>query len=167
MPRCIHHPGRESVANILGQHYCTPCQDGITAARGRVDRHVEPKDCFVWYRASNDWQPITGTGCAHWVAHQLSIRTGSASERCLAGRTYRVRSLIAARIQVPDISQVRLNDIYVTPAVDHTGLVVRLTPATRRGAPPSIRIRHDSSRQGGVAENDFATYFHGRGSFYR
>jgi hypothetical protein len=32
---------------------------------------------------------------------------------------------------------------------------------------PSILIRHDSSGQGKVAENEFATYFHGKGRFFR
>jgi hypothetical protein len=35
------------------------------------------------------------------------------------------------------------------------------------GVPPTIVIRHDSSRQGRVAENEFANYFHGHGNFYR
>ena len=63
MPHCTHHPGRISVAALYGQNYCAPCRDGIVAARLRVDRHVQPRDCFVWYQAANDWEPITGTGC--------------------------------------------------------------------------------------------------------
>ena len=34
-------------------------------------------------------------------------------------------------------------------------------------APAQITIRHDSSRQGMVADNDFATYFNGQGTFRR
>jgi hypothetical protein len=64
-----------------------------------------------------------------------------------------------------DISQVRVNDIWASPSLDHTGLVIRVTPASTGGR-PNITIRHDSSGQGRVAENDFATYFHGHGSFY-
>ena len=51
--------------------------------------------------------------------------------------------------------------------LDHTGLVIRVTPAAQAGGQPAITIRHDSSGQGRVAENDFATYFHGHGAFYR
>ncbi len=48
MPRCVNHPGRESVLSVNSQNYCENCQDGIVSARARVDRHVVPKDCFVW-----------------------------------------------------------------------------------------------------------------------
>jgi hypothetical protein len=136
-------------------------------AQSAVDRHVEPKDCFIWYVRNNDWEPITGTGCAHWVAHQLNIRSGSHSDQCLAGFTYRVPVLVGGHSQVPDIQHVRVNDIYVTPRRDHTGLVVRVTPAHQAGGQPSITIRHDSSGQGRVAENDFASFFHGQGDFFR
>jgi hypothetical protein len=164
MPKCTLHLGRDSVATIFNKNYCATCRDGITAARGRVDRHIRPQDCFIWYVSNDNWQPITGTGCAHWVSHQLNINAGTADEHCLSGFTYRVRTLVFSRTRVLNISQVRVNDIWTSPTYDHTGLVVRVTPA-KAGGQPAITIRHDSSRQGGVAENDFATYFHGRGSF--
>jgi len=169
MPRCVHHPGRESVVTVNSQNYCANCQTGIVTARGRVDRHVEPRDCFVWYVGTNNWQPITGTGCAHWVAHQLGIRANG-TEKCLEGYIYRVSTLVQ-RTRVIQLADLRVNDIYVTPSADHTGLVVRIAPAPQRPgqptAPPQITIRHDSSGQGRVADNDFATYFRGQGTFRR
>jgi len=167
MSKCSLHPGRDSVAAIFGKNYCATCRDGITAARGRVDRHVQPNDCFIWYVSNDNWQPISGTGCAHWVSHELKIKAGTASDRCLAGFTYRVRTLVFSRTPVTDISLVRVNDIWASPSVDHTGLVIRVTPPAQAGGRPTITIRHDSSRQGRVAENDFATFFHGQGTFYR
>jgi len=166
MSPCIHHPSRPSVVTINLQHYCAECQQGIVAARLRVGRHVEPKDCFVWYAGANNWQPIAGTGCAHWVAHQRGIRRGGTAERCLEGYTFRVRSLIQG-LQPVELKNVQINDIYVMPAMDHTGLVVRVVPNPLPGQPPLITIRHDSSNQGRVADNDFASYFHGQGTFYR
>ncbi|MES2821575.1 MAG: hypothetical protein V4812_21580 [Pseudomonadota bacterium] len=166
MSRCIHHPGRESVTTVHLKHYCAECQSGMVAARSRVDRHVQPKDCFIWYASANNWQPIAGTGCAHWVAHQRGIHRGDSSEHCLEGYTYRVRTLVQG-MQDVDVAHVRVNDIFVTPAMDHTGLVLRLTPNRQAGQPQLITIQHDSSSQGRVAENDFATYFRGRGMFYR
>jgi len=158
MPKCTFHPGRDSVIEIDGSFYCAICQDGITAARCHVPQHVEPKDCFVWYASNDNWTPISGTGCAHWVAHQLNIRATGAGDQCLAGFAYRVRSLVACRNPV-SVADVQIDDIYVTLRMDHTGLVIR--------AAPSILIRHDSSGQGKVAENEFATYFHGKGRFFR
>jgi hypothetical protein len=81
--------------------------------------------------------------------------------------TYRVRVLIQGRTAVGDINRVQVNNIYVTPAVDHMGLVIAVTPSPKPGTAPTITIRHDSSRQHGVSTNDYATYFHGRGTFYR
>jgi hypothetical protein len=171
MSRCTNHPGRESVVTINNLAYCAQCQTGIVAARGRVDRHVEPKDCFVWYVGNNNWQPIVGTGCAHWVAHQLGIRSQRGQEQCLAGFLVRVATLVQRTREV-QLADLRVNDIYVTPPADHTGLVIRIVPAPaplpgQPAAQPQITIRHDSSGQGRVAENDFATYFHGRGTFRR
>ena len=160
-------PGRDSVTIIFGKTYCQHCRDGITAARNRVGRHVEPKDCFIWYVSNDNWQPITGTGCAHWVSHQMNIHAGGAGDRCFSGFTYRVPVLVHSRVAVSNISQVRVNDIWASPTLDHTGLVIRVTPAAQAGGQPAITIRHDSSGQGRVAENDFATYFHGHGAFYR
>jgi hypothetical protein len=155
------------VATIYGKNYCEKCRDGIDAARGSVDGHVDPKDCFIWYKANDDWEPIDGTGCAHWVSHQLDVKEGSAGDRCLTGFTYRVRTLVRLRTPVKDISDVKVNDIWASASLDHTGLVVDVTGADKPGDPPSITIRHDSSRQGRVADNDFASYFHSRGDFYR
>ena len=166
MSRCVHHPGRPSVAMIYQQNYCLDCQRGIFAARARVDRHVVPRDCFVWYASANNWQPIAGTGCAHWVAHQRGIQRGGRNEQCLGGHTYRVRTLIQGLATVAT-ANVQVNDIYVTPAVDHTGLVIAVAASPQPSQPPTITIRHDSSAQGAVSDNDFAAYFHGQGTFHR
>ena len=167
MPRCVQHSGLESVVAICGKAYCERCRDGIVAARARVDRHVEPKECFVWYKSNNNWQPIEGTGCAHWVGHQLNICNGPTGERCLAGIALRVPSLIVGRSRIADLAQVKVNNIYVTPPGNHVGLVVRIMPSPRPGGQPTIIIRHDSSGQHQVSDNEFASYFHGRGTFYR
>jgi hypothetical protein len=85
VPKCALHPGRDSVTIVFGKNYCEKCRDGIAAARHRVDRHVEPKDCFIWYVSNDNWQPITGTGCAHWVSHQMNIHAGTGSDCCFSG----------------------------------------------------------------------------------
>ena len=167
MPKCVLHPGRESVTTVCSKNYCEKCRTGIVAARGRVDAHVEPKDCFIWYVSNDNWQPITGTGCAHWVSHQLNIHAGTAGEQCLCGFTFRVPTLVRSRTPVPNIGQVRVNDIWASPTLDHTGIVIKVVPAKVANGQPTLTIRHDSSGQRKVAENDFATYFHGKGSFYR
>jgi hypothetical protein len=84
----------------------------------------------------------------------------------MEGYPVRVDAVFRGRREI-DLADVRINDIYVTPDEDHTGLVVRVAPAPTSGTPPTITIRHDSSRQRKVAEDDFARHFRGRGTFYR
>jgi len=163
--KCIHHPGRSAVVQFGTDKYCEKCKSGQEAAAKLVDRHVDPKACFVWYRGGDKWERITGTGCAHWVAHEKGIKKGARIHRCLEGYTYRVPDLIVGRKAVADIATVKVGDIYVNPRKDHCGLVSSVTAV--KGKPPRIEIRHCSSRQGKVAKNDFATYFHSKGSFYR
>jgi len=166
MANCEVHSGVAGVLTINGKSYCSRCQVDIMGARVRVSQHVEPKACFVWYEGGvRGWQPIPGTGCAHWLLHQLGRKSGG-GPTCLEGYPIRMSSVSVGRVPVA-VANVRVKDIYVSPSADHTGLVIKVTPAAKPGGNPGITIRHDSSAQGRVAENDFSTYFHGRGSFYR
>ena len=167
MASCKVHPGSKSVAKINGVECCEKCKKDIEAAVKQVDTHVEPKACFLWYEGGkNGWQPIGGTGCAHWVAHQRNIKKGSAGEQCMLGYPFRVKTLIGSMSEVK-LADVKVNDIYVTPSKDHTGLVIKLTPDPKAADKPKVTIRHDSSAQGKVGENEFATHFKGKGSFFR
>jgi len=163
--KCIHHPGRSATLHVGGKDYCAKCQAAQLAAARLVDRHVEPKDCFIWYLGGDRWVRITGTGCAHWVAHQNNTTQGSAIHRCLKGKTIKVSDIARGKHEIKDLAKVMVNDVYVTPKKDHCGLVSRVTLVPN--STPKIEIQHDSSRQGKVAKNDFATYFHGKGSFFR
>jgi len=170
--KCCQHPGRESKQEIYGKHYCDKCVAGIDAARNSVDIHVQPKECFIWYQSSDNWQPIFGTGCAHWVAHQLDIHSGGQLQRCLAGFTYKIPELITGKqlvvntlTKIGKLSDVKINDIYVMPSMHHTGLVFKIDQ--NPNSDPTIWIRHDSSGQHRLAENQLSFFAHGNGSFYR
>lgn len=165
MAKCNLHPGREGTLKLYNKIYCDICKKAIEQAQKQVDRHVEPKECFIWYVGKDDWEPIEGTGCAHWVSHQLNIKSGGVGDKCLAGYTYRVKTMISGYTEIKRLTDVKVNDIYVTPDRKHTGLVIKVTPA--KSGDPAITIRHDSSAQGKVATDDFATRFKGRGSFLR
>jgi hypothetical protein len=65
------------------------------------------------------------------------------------------------------LQDVQTGDIWINESETHAGLVIGVMPALRRHEVPEITIQHDSSRQGGVATNDFERYFRGRGSFWR
>lgn len=228
MAKCKHHPGRAGTVTYGGVSYCSVCKSQIAAAVKTVDRHVSPNGCFVIYEGGRTgWQSFTkksrnNTGCAHYVAHQLNIKSGSSINRCLEGYTLRVPDLVRGLKKVA-ISDVKLKDIWTNEKLSHTGMVVAVKKTTggkyvvdtkgssltvrsgpgtsnartgslKKGAvvdivkttgdwkqlksggwvhgdylaqPAKITIRHDSSRQGKVADNDFFTYFKGNGAFYR
>jgi hypothetical protein len=167
MANCSVHPALKSVAKINGTDCCAKCKADIEAAVKKVDKHVEPKDCFVWYEGGKaGWQPIPGTGCAHWVAHERNIKRGSKGEQCMLGYPLRVKTMIGGKSEV-ELADVKVNDIYVTPSADHTGLVIKVTPDPKDPKKPKLVIRHDSSAQGKVSDSDFATHFKGNGKFYR
>jgi len=166
MAKCSIHPALASIAKVNGVECCEKCKAGIAAAVKKVDKHVEPKGCFVWFEGKNGWQPIPGTGCAHWVAHERNIKRGSAGEQCMLGFPLRVKTLIGGKSEV-ELADVKVNDVYVTPSRDHTGLVVKVTPDPKNPDTPKVVIRHDSSAQGKVSENEFASYFKGKGDFFR
>jgi len=74
---CVIHPSVTQVAFVFNRPYCARCRANIQAAVALLDAHVTPRDCFVWYAGGQDgWTPIAGTGCAHYVAHQLGIQLG-------------------------------------------------------------------------------------------
>ena len=165
MPRCHLHPGREAVWEYNQVDYCAKCEKGILSAVGNVRRDVYPKDCFIWYRENDCWEPIPGSGCAHWVAHEKEIQSGRARDKCLFGYTHRVPILIERCTEV-QLEDVQSGDIWINDDENHAGLVVRVMPSLDPHETPEITIRHDSSRQNGVATNDFEHYFHGQGSFW-
>jgi hypothetical protein len=166
MANCQIHPGSKSVTRIHGVECCDKCKAGIAAAVKKVDKHVEPKGCFVWFEGKAGWQPIPGTGCAHWVAHERGLKKGGKGEQCMLGYPLRVKTLIGGMSEVKR-ADVKVNDVYVTPSKDHTGLVLKVTPDPKAPDAPKITIRHDSSAQGKVSDSDFATHFKGNGSFFR
>jgi len=167
MAKCSIHSGLDSVFSLYGKNYCAKCKTEIEQARKAVRGDVVPKECFIEYRGTKDgWKPISGTGCAHWVAHQKGIHKGSKADQCLAGYTMRVPIAISGKNAVV-IDKVQVGDLYATPQKDHMGIVVRVGKAKIAGQPRTIMIEHDSSGQGGLATNEFAQRFHSKGTFYR
>lgn len=131
----------------------------------RVPRHVEPKPCFVTH-VNNivGWDTLSGTGCAHWVAHQKNFKRGHPGDgkTCELGHPTRVRDVVQGRMPVaPD--KVQRGDLWATD--DHCGIVENVLRLPF--APAVVMIRNCSSQQGGVFVNDWASHFKGDGKFYR
>ena len=140
-------------------------QNGITyyntrqEAEANVPAHVSPRSCFVWNDgpAGYPWHPIPGTGCAHWVAHQMGI---NGNPGCYDGFAIRVAQVISGRTQY-DLANAQVGDIWTNTAHDHCG-IVRQINSNQAGNVMSARVEHCSSGQGGVVTSNFVT-----GDFYR
>lgn len=148
------------------------------AAQNEVPSYIQPSACFVVYmNNATGWAPLTGTPCAHYVSHILGVRSSHAAGGygCSDGYELRVRALLAQLSEI-DAASVAVNDVWgrlkgdtnaskkTTEPTDHCGIVYSvedLADGTR-----SISIRHNSSGQKKVAENDWS-YFGNGGKFYR
>jgi hypothetical protein len=166
MGKCLFHPGREATVSIAGKGYCAQCEAGQGQARTPIDDGVKPKDCFIVYRGRDEWTPIIGTGCAHFVAHEKKMRGLGGFEQCLEGFLIRVVDLLPGLTELKALSEVKPGDIYVSPKRDHCGIVRTVIPGPGRGR-IRIMIEHASSRLRRVSTDDFTVYFRGKGSFFR
>src|SRR5262249_25466525 len=63
----------------------------------QVDKHVSPKECFVWFMDNKrGYEPIPGTGCAHWVAHEKGWNSGKESSNgCKKNYLIRVKDIVS------------------------------------------------------------------------
>ena len=137
-----------------------------------VDKQmISPPDCFVTFvSTAAGWKPLHGTGCAHYVAHQLGIKRGMIGiSACDKGFTIKVPELIDGMTTI-EAMQVKVNDVWANSAKDHCGIVVKVE-AAKVGGVPKITISQCSSNQSagrlGVNEQDWSAFFGGRGAFFR
>jgi len=169
--KCKQHDAKDAVpGTFFGMHLCKQCADQIEAAKASVDRHVEPKECFLSYVNRHEgWKSFTqqnpdNTGCAHWVAHQLDIKGGNVRV-CAEGFKINVRDVIAGARRIdPKNEEVKINDIWVNLNKRHTGLVVAISEKDDKKI---YRIRHCSSGSGGVVEHNHTSLWGGKGEYYR
>lgn len=132
-------------------------------AIAKVDKHVSPKDCFVWFKNSKEgWTPIPGTGCAHYVSHTLGMK--GIKGVCAAGYSFRVPDLVRGLSSIK-VDEVAVNDIWVNAGLTHTGLIVEIKDDVKNGR--NFVIEHCSSQQGGVVRNEWKTHFSAKGRFYK
>jgi len=167
MSGCREHPRKPAVVQTSFGGLCKQCAEQVKAAQATVDRHVQPKECFVTFvNNKTGWQSFTqrddrNTGCAHWVAHQLGLK-GAYDSVCAAGYLIRVPDVIRGARKIDHkTEEVRVGDIWTNKDNSHTGLVVKVEDDGKK-----ILIQHCSSRQGGVVTDYYPTYLKD-GSFYR
>ncbi len=149
-----------------------PSQSKADAIK-QVDDHVSPRGCFIWNHGGNvGYQPIPGTGCAHWVAHEKGWDSGKVLVNgCEKGYLIRVADLFVLAGDQVDVWDVVVGNVWIlkNETESHTGIVSKVTPA-RQGdedANPTIEIEDCSSSQCDVVKDDWASYFHSGGKFYK
>jgi hypothetical protein len=146
-----------------------PAQSEKDAVK-KVDKHVSPKECFIWHMSTaKGYEPIPGTGCAHWVAHEKGWKGGKeGSNGCNEKYLIRVKDLAAKSGKQVEVADVAVGNVWVSDKQDHCGIVSKVTVAKPgdKDSNPRIEICHCSSAQGKVATNEWATYFKGGGKFY-
>jgi hypothetical protein len=137
----------------------TTCHATAKEAANDVDQHVVPSDCFVWEVGRDQcpigcgrWKAIQGTGCAHWVAHQMNIENGPT---CNAGKSIRVKNVVEGRTS-NTLEEAEVDDIWTNNELKHTG-IVREVKANDDGKVTDALVEHDSSRQGGVVTDHFSS----------
>jgi hypothetical protein len=147
-----------------------PAQSEQDAVK-KVDKHVSPKECFIWHMDNKrGYEPIPGTGCAHFVAHKKGWSSGKpGSNGC--NKKFLIRVSDVAKKSGSEVApaDVAVGNVWVSDRKDHCGLVSKVTPP-KRGAKdpqPVIEIEHSSSGQGKVAKNDWSKYFKGKGKFHK
>jgi len=137
----------------------------------KVDKHVSPKECFVWYTDNKrGYEPIPGTGCAHWVAHEKGWNSGrESSNGCKKNYLIRVKDIVSKSGSQVAAKDVAVGNVWVNDKQDHCGIVSKVDPPKdpAKDPNPTIEIENCSIRQGKVAKNDWATHFKGGGKFYK
>src|SRR5262249_3345395 len=140
----------------------------------QVDKHVSPKECFVWFMDNKrGYEPIPGTGCAHWVAHEKGWNSGKESSNgCKKNYLIRVKEIVSKSGSEVAVKDVAVGNVWGNGKDGkdgHCGIVSKVTPPKdpAKDPNPTIEIENCSSGQGKVAKNDWATYLKGVGKFYK
>ena len=137
----------------------------------KVDKHVSPKECFIWFMDNKrGYEPIPGTGCAHWVAHEKGWNSGKESSNgCKKNYLIRVKDIVSKSGSQVAVEDVKIGNVWVSDDQNHCGIVSQVTPPkdAAKGPKPTIEIESCSSKQGKVAKNDWATYYTSGGKFFQ
>jgi hypothetical protein len=151
----------------------------LAEAEQRVHSYVSPRECFVVFVNSKfGWQAYSETGdtpCAHYVSHEVGL-TQKKGVRCRKDYLCRVKDVVARLGDPIAVADVKEGDVWArlkgesgaggdTEPSSHCGMVLKVERGA--GKPVTITIRHNSSKQRKLTEDDWAGYFKSGGKFYR
>jgi hypothetical protein len=151
----------------------------LAQAQAEVDSYIEPRACFVLYTGNRwGWQAYSyfsaNTPCAHYVSHLLEMKATTGTV-CQRNYLIRVRDVVERLGEAIETAEVKVGDVWARlkgaknsggglEPTSHCGMVSKVTLDDDG---QTITIKHCSSGQQMVAENDWATHFRRSGYFYR
>ncbi len=125
----------------------------------RVRKTVMPGECFVWGDGQGKclWRVIPGTGCAHWVSHQLNLKGGRPGNNgCYKEFLIRVNDIIQPRRRI-EFKKTKVGNLWTNERNSHIG-IIRDVKTNDKGV-VGVLVEHDSdsiSEKGrGVVKNWF------------
>jgi hypothetical protein len=144
---------RDAIAKVEAENPHTKKKEeaeSMDFARKRVHSHVWPRDCFITYVGTGKgWAPISGTGCAHWVAHQLGAPKGK-PHVCQNDYKFRVKDVLDSFTWVgKGLSFAKVGHVWSKPDKSHIGIVCKVTRNADNKV-VSVDVENDSIASGGV-----------------
>jgi len=85
-----------------------------------------PAECFIYADGPQDYpyRKIPGYPCAHYVAHELGIKTGEQYEKCRKGFSVQIKQITTGSgKQSHAVADAAVNDVYIYPGGAHSGVV--------------------------------------------
>ena len=132
-------------------------------AVGHVRETVRPRDCFVWEDGWGKcrWRVVPGTGCAHWVSHQLDLKGGRPGKNgCHEGFLIRVDDILKGRKEV-DFGKAQPGDLWWIRRDDgskHIG-IIREVKTNGEGKVIEILVEHDSDSETGKGKGVINSWY--------
>ncbi len=125
-------------------------------AAGHVRKTVVPSACFVWKPGSAKcpWRVIPGTGCAHWVAHQLNLK---GSTKCDAGFLIRVKDVVNGRKELR-LRAAAPGNLWTNRDKSHIG-IIRVVKKNDKGDVVQVLVEHDSDSETGGGRGVVKNWF--------
>jgi hypothetical protein len=161
---CTLHRDRRAAGAIAASPYCSGCLQEIAVALRGVLPRVVPRECAAVAHGSAGWRPLTGSGAAHWLAHELGLRPLPPHARCAAGFGVRRADLLVGRRElVRELP--RAGDLWLDLDEEGCGVVVHARGG--EGEPVEISIRAPLDAALGAGARDFYRDLSGRGRFFR
>ncbi len=161
---CLLHGDRPAAGAIGACAYCASCLEAIEVAVRGLPLGLAPRECCAAALPGGGWRALASWAGAHWLAHELGVRSLPAQARCAAGFAVRRADLLLGRRElVRELPRHR--DLWIDLDDQGCGLVESARRSESSEVEIAIRALIDPAR--GAATCDFYRDLSGRGRFFR